>query len=228
MTIGQQIKAAIRYSNPRRTVREVAERLGVSEDRMSNIIVGRTKPSPQLVAAIRKELNLPRSWPHGDVEDQVGPAIEGPKPKIVAGVPMVPMRVAGTVAAGPGQAWTEGIDDIVYVPQALEGYGKTRAALIIEGDSLLPHLQPGDTAVFESSAHPKLGVVNLIEQNGEWRAKLLVHDPTKGVLVASYNPAYPAETLEGKVTRVLGFLVGYSRYTGGVLSIMASDSGLRF
>ena len=208
------IKAALISSEPRRTVAEVAEAVGTSYNVLNNVLNGRTRPKPDLLESLRRELGMPKGWPY---ETDL---------QMITGIPMGRVTLMGRAGAGVGVDVYEAGDSMgesISVPANLSG--PDHGGLVIEGDSMYPLLHPGDVAVFRRSHIPRLGVPCCI-RTGEnrLRVKLVKHDGEKYVL-HSLNPAYPPES-NGHQTMV-GYLVGIYRQIGSRQEVVIDESGIR-
>jgi SOS-response transcriptional repressor LexA len=137
------------------------------------------------------------------------------------GEPTVQVPLSGVGAAG---TWTvaEGRETVNLPLQlASEGYH----AVLIDGTSMLPHILPGDVAVFRKWAVPKIGYVNACAKDGQIVIKLVQQEGGRLVL-RSFNPSEPEASAEGCIA--LGFLVGVYRDDGVETMHRHNHGGLRF
>lgn len=84
--------------------------------------------------------------------------------------------------------------------------------LLIEDDSMMPRLHPGDTAIFRQWRVPRDGLVNAIACNGGVFVRGLLFREGQFVQVA-LNPKYEDVPLDSSST-ILGYLVGIYRDDG--------------
>lgn len=107
-----------------RSFRELAEAIGTSYDVLNNLANGRTSPKThlELIERLRGELKQSQGWPW-IVEADVLPVVD---------LPLV------------------GTDRSVTVPIRLKA--SDHVAFEVDGDSMMPFLQPGDIAVAQSEA----------------------------------------------------------------------------
>lgn len=139
MAVCEAIRAAVKGSSGR-TVREIASAVGLSEDVLSNVMRKKTRPDDDLVNRLRTELRLPRDWPHLRTH-----SIDGQRVSL-AGTPMAPLKIVGTVHAGTGFANVDYDERTIYVPERLAQVADY--SWVAEGDSMMPFLEPGDAAAF--------------------------------------------------------------------------------
>lgn len=177
---------------------ELAARAGISRGRLANWEVGKSDPrNMSIVNRIASILEVP-------VEVLRDGAVvrEDPTLPRTRSIPTGRLKVYGALSAGDGNA-SEGDESFIDVPIELarEDYG----AMMIEGDSMMPFLYPGDTAIFQDFRREKVGhVVAACIEDHKWVAKLCAFDGKQFVL-RSLNPQYP-DIIED--FRIQGFLVG--------------------
>ncbi|MCW5943873.1 MAG: S24 family peptidase [Fimbriimonadaceae bacterium] len=142
----------------------------------------------------------------------------------VQSLPMVPVRVVGRVGAGPGEN-DEADYEPIYVPANL-GTGADRIAHLIEGDSMMPALEPGDVAVFRETRRPMGRRAFLLKSpDGRYQVKRVVWEQDRFV-GRSLNPRYEDVPLDDY--QIEGMLVGFYRSVGGYERIEYDFSGLVF
>ena len=204
---------------------QLGERLGVSRSSIAMYETG--SPIPEYVLEKIREA-FPQAPPY-PLEESSMKSVNVPKlPRSdgrhvsLAGTPLVPIPVVGQVQAGPGASNVDPDQSSVYVPDRL-----ARPDWIgwqVAGDSMMPSLEPGDVAVFQSQSSPRKGYPFLLEKDGEFRFK--VADWIDGKWVArSLNPSYPIEPIDG--WRILGILVGYYRLRGSRETLDLDPGGLK-
>lgn len=134
---------------------------------------------------------------------------------------MVPMPVLRVAAAGDDSSGE--VRDEILVPIAFM-YPDYRC-LLIEGESMFPHLQPGDVAVFREWSAPKLGFVNAIQSGSDLFVKVVEFDGT--YRLHSFNPSVDVKDAPPGA-QALGYLVGLYRDDGVESSYRHNRGGLRF
>lgn len=192
----------------RMTQSELAKSLGIERGRLANWEYGRASIPDAFVAKITA------------LEDVSG----GGKKRTLSGTPLVPIPVAGTVSAGDGLNNVDPEESTLYVPERLAAIGSV--GWVVEGESMMDALHPGDIAVFRPTTHPTRGYTFLLESgDGSLRAKMLDWRENRWTPV-SINPLLPAEPLaEGE--RVVGLLVGWFRSQGTQEQMLSDSQGLR-
>lgn len=219
-SLSAALKAAFSLARPRRTISEVAPRIGLTYDVLSNILNGRTRADSEIVERLRRELGKPKGWPYSDL---AAVAREGEHGRIVslAGTPLVSLPVIGRVSAGPGEANVDMPVDEVYVPESIAqmgGYGWE-----VAGDSMMPDLEPGDVLTFKECRRPRRGIMLLRSADREDRVKEVLWTADEWTL-RSRNPAYPPEPLG--TTELLGLWVGFYRRRGTREIALGDSEGL--
>ena len=136
---------------------------------------------------------------------------------------MAEIPVAGRASAGLGETNVDSDLQPIWVPQSLANLGGI--GFLIDGESMMPALQPGDVAVFKGNNTPRQGFTFLVKTPGdEYRCKNLEWRNNEWTLV-SLNKSYPAERLGS--SQVLGILVGWYRSIGTYEKLEADPHGLR-
>jgi SOS-response transcriptional repressor LexA len=136
--------------------------------------------------------------------------------------PMTRIPVVGTVSAGPGVSNVDPDENSVEVPASLRQIGGI--GYVIDGDSMMPALQPGDVALFKETYQPRNGFTFLIKKDGEHRCKNIVWQSGEWVM-QSLNNRYAVEPLHD--WQILGLLVGWYRSVGSYEKLEADPHGLR-
>jgi SOS-response transcriptional repressor LexA len=217
------LKAAFALAKPRRTITQVAPRIGVSYDVLSNVLNGRTKPDSDLVERLRKELGKPKGWPFTDLAQAGRSGNAEGQVVSLAGTPLVEIPVVGKVAAGEGEHNIDPDLKTIWVPEPVArmgGYGWE-----VEGDSMMPDLYPGDVLVFKERRTPKRGYPMLIRtEDREDRVKIIDWQDGEWQM-SSRNQRYPQEPLDG--TQLMGLLVGFYRYSRTREIILTDPDGLK-
>lgn len=228
-SLSTALRLAIAQQTPRLTITQLASEIGISYDRLRNMVDGTTRPPMDVIHKVRKALRLPSNWPEVEfaVDKTVGApsgttrSVEGVLVSL-AGTPLASIPIVGTVSAGEGRHNVDSEQEQVWVPDRLAQLGSL--GWIVEGDSMMPALQPGDVAVFKESRSPRKGlcflvkderlglrVKNLNWKNGEW-------------VLESLNPKYPDEPLY--MHQLQGVLVGWYRNAGSRETIDSDPNGL--
>lgn len=215
------IKGAIATSKPRTTMLALAPKVGLTYDKLNNIVNGRTKPTDDVIAKIRDELHLPGTWPYETLRT------DGAKPGervSVAGTALYPIRVTGAASAGAG-LWNVDVERRkVYVPERLAQIGTD--AYIVDGDSMMPMLQEHDVAVLKPRHSPRHGYVFLFKMaDGSYRLKATVFDRGDWYL-ASMNRRYKPE-LVPPGAQIVGMMVGFYSIQGTRERMELDPDGLR-
>lgn len=231
---GEKIAILRDYLQPALKQRDLAKKLGVSTS-----LIGMWESDSQQVPRKRLEelqdlFGVPVSWFLEDT-DTVPPlpmlAKEMPaiytsgKLLSVGGIPMAKVPVVGKVAAG-NESFGDHSGQFVSVPTVLTHVpGVT--GWEVEGDSMMPHLQPGDIALFKPHSQPRTnGVPFLIRQGPEHRCKVLKYESGNWVL-HSFNPRYPDEPFPERA-QIIGYLVGWYRSKGTRETMDSDSAGLSF
>jgi hypothetical protein len=213
----EAIRVTIRTARPRITVEKAAKDLGVSSDVLSNVMHGRTKPDANLVDRIRQKFQLPNYWPGND-----NVRVTDSRTFSVSGTPLVPIRVLGNVSAGQGSSNVDIDNEMVYVPERLAQCGSL--GWIVDGESMMPALEPGDTVLFRELRTPRRGYPFLLKSpSGELRVKILDWD--KEWTLRSLNSDFAIEPLGHH--ELLGILVGWYRVRGTRETLDSDPGGLR-
>jgi SOS-response transcriptional repressor LexA len=216
----EAIKDAIREAKPRRTMAELAPKLGITYTQLNNIANKRTKPSPEIVARIRAELRLPKTWPESAKRHDG--LVAGQRVSL-AGTPMDEVPIVGSVAAGVG-LWNVDVERRrALVPIRLKELGSI--GFVVDGDSMMPWLQEFDIAVFRERRKPLHRRAFLVQMpDGQDRVKFTFFERGDWYLV-SMNPAYPPELMQPG-TVIVGMLVGFFRVRGTRETMESDIEGL--
>ncbi len=219
----------------------LAEHLGMSAQDLADALgVDRTtvysykrrsnaNPSPQSVQRLRQYLRAERGYDPGtawffDTEDTAPPdatQVRSTGGAPVATMPMVPVRVVGTAGAGVGVNADPG-PETIFVPANM-GSNIDRLAHIVEGDSMMPFLEPGDVGVFREMRWPRPKKVFLLKDAGGYLIKQVVYERDRFV-GRSLNPRYEDLELDG--VELVGMLVGIYRSVGSYERMEYDSDGL--
>lgn len=199
---------ALRKDILRVTQEEMAERLGVQRSVYKNWEYGSNMP-PATVLERLHDMGMEASKERRQVMS-----------KLRSGA-VARLKVLGAIGAGtePNSQPEPSELDSVPVEFARADY----SGLVVEGDSMLPYLQPGDILVFKDSKIPKLNRIMAVRVDDapELLVKRLVHGP-EGWELHSANPAYKPIVATHKI-ECLGFLVGV---IGDALRLGPDERGL--
>lgn len=217
----EAIKAAIKMAKPKQTITGLARKIGTTYDKLSNVVHRRTAPRPELVDDIRSALSLPSHWPDSEVNRTLhkGFFVD------IEGEPTIEIDIVGNVAAGREIYNVDPERRKVRIPAEMAVVADT--AFIIDGDSMMPHLQEDDCACFKQRSKPKHGLVFLIQTvESGLLVKVLWFDRGEWYL-RSYNGAHrPFKMPDG--ARLCGFLVGWYRKTGKRKQMDFNPDGLTY
>lgn len=197
--MGLAIKAAIVDRGT--TISDLANKVGMSFDQLSNVINGRTKLSPKTAERLRTALDKPEGWPFYRLQE-------------IEGIPMAEIPLLGGASAGYGGSAADGGSEPVLVPSNMAG--PKRSAWVADGLSGWPHIHPGDLIVIQQSVHPKNRKVNLFANaDRELSVKQFLY--RDGVLFAhSFNPTFEDFVVDPQTCTIIGFMVGlYGKRGGG-------------
>lgn len=212
--LGEVIKKTIKRAGPKVTQEKLAGKMGLSYAQLNNRIRAHIKWKPGELDELRELLNKPKEWPFSEITTVAN------SPKMVAGMPSKPIPVVGNVAAGsPVGSYVD--DDLIWVPEQLAHPG-TRG-WVVEGDSMIPFLQPYDIAIVREHKTERLNYPFLIRVDGGHQIKLLKHDG-KHFIFHSLNPTYPDVTAFGEL---VGYLVGIVRIQGSRVEMLYDPNGLK-
>jgi SOS-response transcriptional repressor LexA len=203
------LREAILTAEPRIGYTRLAQKIGETYDRLYNMANGRTEPDPAVIEKVRQVLKLPSSWPKSPRNH--------PDLVSLAGTPLFPVPVVGSVAAGAGIQNVDPDRREVFVPQRLADIGGL--GWVIDGDSMMPELLPDTIALFREHRRPLPGYTFLLDSEDGLQVKNLEWRNGEWTLV-SLNPNYPPEPLGNR--QILGFLIGWY-WAKGTREKMDSD-----
>lgn len=188
-------------------LRQFAEKLGVDYERYRSYEYGRVNaPASVKEAALN----------YGVEATPVGL-------RTVRGTPMASVKVIGRVSAGEGSSENDLIEDELRVPASLAQLGGS--GWLVQGDSMMPLLEPGDVALFREFPQPRRGYPFLVQSpDGEYRVKVIDYD-RGGWILKSLNKFYKDEPLGHH--RVLGYLIGWYRTRGARETLDSDPNGLK-
>ena len=104
--------------------------------------------------------------------------------------------------------------------------GPRRKGLTVDGDSLAPHVWPGETLVFEPTLYAKNRKVHALLCDGQMITKQLLYK--SGVVwMHSFNAKHEDELLPDDC-EIQGFAVGLYAVRGTEIIIRVNSNGLEF
>lgn len=210
--------------NLSRFVKEVSAREGITEKQLAESLGFKysdfrngkdAKAEVQNAALIRafkaRYPHLPSDWPaHSE-------------PLMVAPIPMVSVPVIGSAAAGSGADNSEDYEGIqVLIPQTMMVPGAR--AWIVEGDSMMDWLAPGEIVIAAPRKQPKEGYAHLLQGEGnETMVKLIAYNGQEFVL-RSVNKKYQDRQHSAQI---VGLIVGIFHQDGSYQRLEFDPTGLR-
>lgn len=185
---------ALRRDILRVTQEEMAERLGVRRSVYKNWEYGMNAPPASIIARL-EDLGLEASKERAKA-----------MAKLRSGA-TARLKVLGSIGAGSGPDGQPDPEELESVP--VEFARSDYSGLVVEGDSMLPYLQPGDILVFKDTRIPKLNKIMAVRVDGgpELLVKRATHAGGDGWELHSANPSYPP-VHPGHQLECLGYLVG--------------------
>lgn len=151
--------------------------------------------------------------------------VEVSEPKGAMSETEVPVPYIGRIAASSKVSWMNPLE--ADLTEYLPVHMATERGIFcgrVEGDSMLPMLEPGDLAVFKAVEYARTGsVVYYLHDDLTVTIKQLKHDGQRPIL-QPLNPAYDAEPANGKC---LGLLIGFVRTIGKRTLTDYDPEGLR-
>jgi phage repressor protein C with HTH and peptisase S24 domain len=191
-----------------RTQRELAQALGIEENKISKARKGERRfNAAEVLKAQRWLTNLERTAPAADLPD--APAEQD----------YVPVEVLPTYAGMGGGGTGEGDREVALVPRALvvdilRGQPKDFLLINVRGDSMEPDFRHGDQLLVDkrdtSPAQP--GPFALWDGEwGEYVVKNVERSRTGEVRIFSSNPKYTTESAPSDTTHIIGRPVWFGR-----------------
>jgi len=211
--------------NLSRFVKEVSAREGLTEKQLAESLGfkytdfrnGKDAKSEfqnnALIKAFRARYpDLPAGWP------------EYSGPLNVAPIPMVSVPVIGSASAGSGVDNSEDYEGVqVLIPQSMMVEGCR--AWIVEGDSMMDWLAPGEIVIAAPRKQPKEGYAHLLQSqdNHETMVKLIAYNGQDFVL-RSVNKKYQDRQHNAQI---VGLVVGIFHQDGSYQRLEFDPTGLR-
>jgi phage repressor protein C with HTH and peptisase S24 domain len=215
-SIRNAMRRTIAVHKPQVNTQSLALELGLSYNQLVNMLTGRTKIPTEIAEAFRQRFSLPTNWLGTNPDNLI--------PVSVGGTPMARVKIVGSASAGPGITNVDVSEDEILVPERLANLGGI--GFIVDGDSMMPALQPGDVTLFREARVPIPGYPFLIKtDSAEYKIKVLVYAAGTWNL-SSLNPTYQTKPLaEGD--EIVGILVGWYRSRGSRETMDSDPNGLR-
>ena len=161
---------------------------------------------------------IDRLTQHGATEQEDA----GARPVSLVFGEMGKIPIIGTVAAGDGNTNVDYQEDEAWVTMSLQKLGGI--GYVVDGESMMPALQPGDVAIFREMHQPYARFTYLVKtENAEFRVKNLEWKNDQWTLV-SLNPNFRDEPLG--TGQLLGLLIGWYRTVGRRETIDSNPDGL--
>lgn len=196
------------------SVTEAANVVGISRNRLSYMLNGKTKMTERIIVGLRALVgNASQSTPMY-VRSQL---------LSLAGTPLSQAPLVGSIPADTSYR----IDPeakTVYIPSTLAQSGNLN--FIAPDDAMMPVIQQGTLGVFVERPSLRKGRIYLIESaEGELRIRMLVWREGRW-MAAAPNPNYPAEPVEPPEVKAM--LIGSYAVAGTHEAIEADPSGLTY
>jgi len=164
------------------TQRELARRLGVTQQAVAKWEAGQAAPEPATIARLADLFSVSADYLLG-VTDAI------PHPGPVAGV-----EVMGSVRAGYGGLAME--EPLGMEPAAVKDPAQYRY-LVVRGDSMEPLIRPGDLALVRLQSTLQNGELGVFIYGNEEATLKRYRQEGDTVTLEPFNDAYPPITLKG-------------------------------
>lgn len=216
---GDLLRKVRESRRPKLTQRDVANLLGINEETYRSYECNRSRLPVNLAKKLAAEWNVPFQAFYG-TDAPILKVHETVTPYSLRPEPTGRVKVYNAASAGNhGAAIIDEFEMDVPVQFAREDYG----ALVVDGDSMMPELHPGDICIFKDSVQPKVNTIVAAElENGDWVIKKLVFEDGLWHLASINNHYEPIRS----AFRLTGFLVGMIRDDGPERLIRMNPYGL--
>ena len=191
--------------------KDISDRTGISDSKISSYVTGRYKPNAETLAKIANALGVDAAWLAGE-----GPDAEPEEfTRGERGFREIP--IVGRVAAGEPIFDEGNVVGEVFVDPALVEGDTHLFALKVTGDSMSPKILDGDTLIVREQPDAENGEIVIVTVDGdEGTCKKLQRYPDSLALI-SLNPVYEPivytwEEVEQLPVRVVGKVI-QSRHT---------------
>ena len=216
MKLGQRIVRAREHANAKQ--RDVAQFFGISTQAVSQWESDRTRPDSQRLANLARLLGVRLDW----LLDERGPIafkrpLTIPAVRHITRVPVID-RVKASDWTGIEPAFLVGPFD-EFLLTDLEVSSST-FALVVEGRSMAPEFQPGDTVIIDPKIQPRPGNYVVVKRDEDrqaiFREFQIGSKNTRDRVVIelrSNNPNMPMLLIDRKNPgRIVGTIVEHRRY----------------
>jgi SOS-response transcriptional repressor LexA len=139
------------FKNTGLSQKEFGALVGVSQQQVSNIFLGKRGVTPMMIKLLEVKLNANKMY----LLNGEGPMYADKHDSRNLDIPLI-----ADIPAGPWEAWIDS-----YAPGAGEDYvscpdlrGENLFAIRVDGDSMLPQLQAGDILVIDPNRRFKSGI----------------------------------------------------------------------
>ena len=193
---------------------ELAQRLGVSAQSVSNWCKGKKTPRMPKVDMICDIFGLKREWLTSDHDSH---ADSKPSTAVTTKVTSIRIPVLGSVAAGiPISAITD-IVDWEDIPEKYASDGTEYFGLKLKGNSMSPEMRSGDVVIVRAQSEADSGDIVIVQVNGDTEAtcKRLIKYKD-GITLMPLNSEYPpmqytAEEVISSPVHIIGKVVEVRR-----------------
>lgn len=199
----EELRSKYRIKNLTNLAREI----GMDYTDLRNAMRGRSEvQSERFYKLARERWQLPEEWPTTF--------------RTIVAEDEVAIKVLERAAAGNSTSGE--IDPVeVYVPREMAG--PLTVGVLAEGDSMMPHVRPGDIVVVEPADRPAVNRLMVVRHDGELIIKGVVFVGGRFML-RSFNPNYPDIEPSGSF---VGNVTGIYSREGDLRRSIANPRGLR-
>ena len=150
-------------------------------------------PPPEYLAVVAKVCDVSLYWLITGEADPAVPVVKGDtayyKDWVVHTIPLI-----GQIPAGPLAEAIEAPEAVMTVPFTSRRHGKL-FGLRVEGNSMVPTLQPGDIVVI-GEREPKSGEIAVIQTNDYDATVKRLYFDGEAFMLSADNPEHPPSRLE--------------------------------
>lgn len=180
---------------------ELAKRIGVSAQTISNYVSGRNLPRMSRLDDICKTLGVTRSDLLGSPVSPL--SYDNAEPRVLPPITSIP--IYGRIAAGLPIEANQEIDGSIQVPRD-RLHGGEFFGLRASGDSMYPRIEDGDALLFEKTAEYKSGDICAVYVNGYDATVKQVIKRDDQVVLQPVNPSYKAASYPQDEVEVVGMI----------------------
>lgn len=159
--------------------KDIAERTGISDGKISSYVNGRYKPNAEALAKIALALGVDAAWLAGE-----GPDVD-PADLMVRDYKFQPVPIVGRVAAGAPIFAVENQVDTIMVHDNRTGLFGLR----VVGDSMSPRIMDGDLVIVYQQDTAEDGDIIVALVDDEATCKVIKKSPW-GVTLVPFNSSY--------------------------------------